>query len=472
MRKPANEKIDNYDEDVQKLYITFMLRDAVGFALSQNIIKPDYFEDFLKPTVRFIMAHADEYKILPTPAQVQATTKYEVLNIDEPEVVNQRQWFLDAIEGFCRHKALELIVLDGLDLIQNGHYGEIETRVKDAMTISLLRDLGTDYFADPKGRLTEMRNSNHNISTGWKVLDAKLGGANFGGFSPGTLNVFAGGSGSGKSLFLQNLALNYVMGGYNVVYFTLELSADLVSMRIDAMISAVPPKDIFRRLDEVDLKVRMTGKHHQGKLRIKKMPESGTTANDLRAYLKEYEIQFGVKPEVIIVDYLDLMHSNNARIDPSDLFVKDKYTSEELRAMADEWHAIGITASQLNRSSVEAENFNHSHIAGGISKINTADNVFAIATSLAMRERGEYGLQFLKTRSSAAVGQTITLKYDPGSLRISDPDPEDATKIKPAATIGAEIKKKLAAAETPPEEADKKKPEVAPKDLLARIRRT
>ena len=86
---------------------------------------------------------------------------------------------------------------------------------------------------------------------------------------------------------------------------------------------------------------------------------------------------------------------------------------------------IFVTASQLNRQSVEEIEFDHSHIAGGLSKIQTADNVIGIFTSRAMRERGRYQIQLMKTRSSAGIGSKIDLMFDVDSLRITDLDDED-----------------------------------------------
>ena len=109
-----------------------------------------------------------------------------------------------------------------------------------------------------------------------------------------------------------------------------------------------------------------------------------------------------------------------SRISAENLFVKDKYVSEELRNLAMELNTLFVTASQLNRSSVEEIEFDHSHISGGISKINTADNLIGIFTSRAMRERGRYQIQLMKTRSSSGVGQKIDLEFDVDSLRIRD----------------------------------------------------
>ena len=114
----------------------------------------------------------------------------------------------------------------------------------------------------------------------------------------------------------------------------------------------------------------------------------------------------------------------SAKVSPNDLFVKDKYVSEELRNLAKELNVLFVTASQLNRSAVEEIEFDHSHISGGISKINTADNVFGIFTSRAMRERGKYQIQCMKSRSSTGVGMKIDLDYNIETMRITDPGEE------------------------------------------------
>jgi hypothetical protein len=85
-----------------------------------------------------------------------------------------------------------------------------------------------------------------------------------------------------------------------------------------------------------------------------------------------------------------------------------------------ELNTVFVTAAQLNRGAVEEIEFDHSHISGGLSKIQTADNVFGIFTSRAMRERGRYQLQLMKTRNSGGVGQKIDLEFDIDSLRIRD----------------------------------------------------
>jgi replicative DNA helicase len=241
---------------------------------------------------------------------------------------------------------------------------------------------------------------------------------------------------------MQNLAVNWATAGLNGVYLTLELSEGLSAMRIDSMMTNVSTKEVFKDLDTVEMKVRMVGKK-AGHLQIKYMPAQ-SNVNDIRAYLKELQIKLGWNIDFLLIDYLDLIMPVSAKVSPNDLFVKDKYVSEELRNLAKELNCVFVTASQLNRSAVEEIEFDHSMIAGGLSKINTADNVFGIFTSRAMRERGRYQLQLMKTRSSSGVGQKIDLEFDVESLRIRDlgEDEEYQQFKKQSSSIYEQIKSK------------------------------
>jgi hypothetical protein len=134
----------------------------------------------------------------------------------------------------------------------------------------------------------------------------------------------------------------------------------------------------------------------------------------------------------------------STKVSAENLFIKDKYVSEELRNLAMELNTVFVTAAQLNRGAVEEIEFDHSHISGGLSKIQTADNVFGIFTSRAMRERGRYQLQLMKTRNSSGVGQKIDLGFDLDTLRIIDIGDEDEQSTAPqggASAIAAALKR-------------------------------
>ena len=408
----------NYTFDVQKLYLEMMLADAESFARAQNIFTPKSFDRKLQPIAKFIKDYVDEYKVMPEVDQVNAKfdIKLKTAKDLDPSHFN---WLLDEFETFSRHKALEGAILQSADLLEKGDYGPVEDMVKEAVNVGLTRDLGTDYFDDPKGRLEFLKSSHGQVSTGWPSIDKKL----FGGFNKGELNIFAGGSGAGKSLFLQNLAVNWSLAGLNVVYISFELSEALAAMRIDAMTTNIPTRQVMKQMADVEMKVKML-KKKAGNLQLKYLPAS-STISEVKSYIKELELKNKKKIDAVLIDYLDLMMPKSKKVSPSDLFVKDKYVSEELRNFAVEKQCILATASQLNRASVEEIEFDHSHIAGGLSKVQTADNVIGIFTSRAMRERGRYQIQFMKTRSSSGVGHKVDLEFDIDTLRIRNLEEEE-----------------------------------------------
>ena len=363
----------DYSTELQKLFLEMILQNPESFVRVQNIFNPENFDRSLRAAAKFFQQHVAEYSTLPTVEQIQAVSQVELRPI--PDLIdNHYDWFMTEFENFTKRKELERAILQSADLIEKGEYDPVEKLIKDAVQISLTKDLGTDYFADPRARLLKIKSNNGQVTTGWPTLDKRL----FGGMNRGELNIFAGGSGSGKSLFMQNIAINWITQGLNGVFLTLELSEELCAMRMDSMVANVSTREIFRDLDTVEMKVKMAGKK-SGSLRIKYMPAQ-SNVNQIRAYLKELEVQTNRRADFIMVDYLDLVMPVSAKVSPNDLFVKDKYVSEELRNLAKELNILMITASQLNRSAVEEIEFDHSHISGGISKINTADNVFGIFT--------------------------------------------------------------------------------------------
>ena len=419
--------INDYNIDVQTLFLRMMVTNAELYTRVMNIMNAEHFDRRLRPVAEFIIEHTKKYNVMPEPIQIKATTDVSVDRLDELDE-GHYDWFLEEFESFTKRQALERAILKSADLLEKGEYEPVEKLIKDAVQISLQKDMGTDYFADPRGRLMALKSNNGQNSTGWPVLDQKL----YGGFNRGELQIFAGGSGSGKSLIMQNLAVNWAQNGLSGVYVTLELSEGLCSMRIDSMMTDTSSREIFKDIDNVEMKVKMVAKK-AGQLRIKYMPAQ-SNVNDIRAYVKELQIQTGMKVDFLCIDYLDLIMPVSAKVSPSDLFVKDKYVSEELINLAKELNVLFVTASQLNRSAVEEIEFDHSHISGGISKINTADNVFGIFTSRSMRERGLYQIQLMKTRSSSGVGQKIELKFDVETLRITDDGTDESYKAQPSGT--------------------------------------
>ena len=430
---------EDYTPDLQKLYLEFLLADKDLFVRCNAILESSYFDRQFRDTVDFVKKHAEEYQDVPLLEQVKAVSGLEISDVSDKLSKEHKDWFMDNFEQFCRHKALEAAILKSADKLENKEYGTVEGIIKAATEIGLAKNFGTDYWEDPAGRIQSIKDNRGQNTTGWETFDRVL----YGGFNPGELNIFAGGSGSGKSLFMQNLALNWSLQGKNVVYISLELSEELCAMRLDAMLTGMSTKDVMKNSSDVELRVKMASKK-AGRLQVIQM-KNGSTINDIKAYLREYQIQNDIHVDALLVDYLDLMMPITVKVNPSDQFIKDKFVSEELRNLATELGILFVTASQLNRSAVDEIEFDHSHIAGGISKINTADNLIGIFSSRAMRERGRVQIQFMKTRSSSGVGSKLDLKFNMDSLRIQDLD-EDEQEDTTTTSIYQKLKTKSSVA--------------------------
>jgi len=409
-----------FDIEKQKILIELLLGNAELFARCNSIIKPNYFDPSLKKSVAFIQDFFETYKEIPKPNIVKAETG---LSADITSITKAEQEYVSVeIEKFCQVSAAIDAVFAGPDLIEKGDLETVWQNIKAAASISLNKDLGISYFDNVSSRLRDLLDNSPTMSTGWADVDEALGG----GIARQEMLLFAAASGVGKSICMANLAVNLVEQGYNGIYFSLELADRVVAKRFDSMVTKMSQGDILKNIEEVAARVnRYKNNGNIGELFIKRMPESVTTANHIRAYIKEFrQAHPQIKLDFIAVDYVDLMATNRG-ISGDNIWLADKYKSEELRAIGAEEDCAVITASQLGRASWEAERIGQQHIQGGISKIQTCDSMIAIIQSEQMRAAGEYMFEFVKTRNSGGVGSQTALKWDPIALRVTTLDDPD-----------------------------------------------
>lgn len=425
------------DNNKQKLLIEYLISSPDTFATCQGIINPDFFDPEFRNTVSFIKKYYDEFNTTPDPAQIKAETNVTVTKRDvKPDSI---AWCSQQVEKFCRQRAMEKAILNSVADVNAGNIEKVEARVREALLISLNKDLGVRYYDDPQTRLAKMLEGGATVPTLWPSVDELL----FGGISRKELLLVSANSGGGKSIVLANLALNFSDQGYNVLYASLELSENVIAQRLDTMVTGISRKEWKTRVDEIAHQVRNAGQN-KGHIDIKQFPV-GTTANQIHAYLKEYYLKYGFMPDMLVMDYVDLMHPNE-KVDLSDLWTKDKLCSEQLRDIGVRHNMFVATASQLNRSAINATHQDHSQIAGGISKINTADVYWSILMNETMRAKGEIAFHFQKTRNSDGVGKTVYLTWDAKFLRIRDKKDDSSSSLvfnKKPKQPSAELKESL-----------------------------
>ena len=403
------------DEKKQKLLIEYLLSSPDTFALCQNIVDPDYFDPEYRNSVAFMKQYFDEYNTTPSNEQVDAETNNEFVTreVSKDEIT----YCSNEIETFCKRKAIEKAILKSPQLIEEGDYGTVEAIVKDAVTISLNKNLGLDYFNTVEERLEMMLNESPTLSTGWAGVDELL----FGGLSRKEMLLVSASSGGGKSITLANLGFNYAEMGYNVLYVSLELSPEIIAQRYDTMYTGIS-RQIWRdEVNTISTKVIAAGeKEGMGRIDIIQM-STGTSANDIRAFLKEYYLHHNFMPDLLVLDYIDEMAPNET-VSADNVWEKDRRCATQLRQIGVDENMIVATASQLNRSAVGATHHDHSQIAGGISKINVADVYWSIIMSENQKAAGEMIFNFQKTRNSDGVGKSLYMRWDNKYLRIRDGD--------------------------------------------------
>jgi hypothetical protein len=396
----------------QKLLIEYLISSPDTYALCKSIVRAEYFSPRLRNTVDFIHDYYDKYNSIPSIDQIEVETDVKLK--EHKTTHDQIAYCLKEIETFCKQEALKAAIFSAPELIEAENYGQVSAAISDALLVSLNHNLGLDYFNDPVARIKKQASQPLRTPTTWHKFDDAL----YGGLARTELLLLSANSGGGKSITLANLAINFVMQNLSVLYITLELSENLISRRFDTMFTGV--SSILWQSKHKELAPTLIAIGDvAAKLVIKHMP-SGTNCNTIRAYLKEFELKYNYIPDMLIVDYLDLMGANE-HVSADNVWEKDKRATEQLRDIGEDYNMFLATASQQNRAAIGAEVLHQGHIAGGISKVNTADIHVSILLDPSMKASGEIGFVFLKTRNSDGVGKTVYLKWDNTQLRIFNP---------------------------------------------------
>lgn len=398
--------------DKQLLLFECLISNQPLYALCDSIIKPSYFDPTLRSTVTFTKEYFNKYNKLPNTKQIKVETgiTLETYEIESAEI----EYVTDELERFCRNKAIEHAILTAPSLLEAEDFGKIMTTMQDAISVGLVKDLGIEYFHNPEERLRRQLDNPNVYPTGWVELDEALDG----GIGRQELLQLMANSGVGKSVTMLNIARNLLRQGLNGVYISLEMSGEKIANRADAILSGFSNKELLEHISEVSATVINTSAKY-GRFWIKRMPESTTTSSHIRSYIIEFIRVNGFTPDFIVIDYLDLM-TTDKKIDLDNLFVKDKYVTEEVRAIGLTFDAIMISASQMGRGALEAEQINQGHIQGGISKVNTVDNLIALLQTDMMKAAGEFILELIKTRNSDGKGKQILLRWNRRTLELTD----------------------------------------------------
>lgn len=433
------------DELQQYYVICSLLSNSSIFGRAKAALKPEYFDVAWQPTIKYVLEHSDQYNSVPSIDEVNMMVRppvkipfMPVKDLDNN--LGAQQNILDIVDSFCRQRALNLAIIEGAERIAKGDTDTISGLIEEAQRVGIKKDYGINITLDElAGELDEggsleqwMKKTEKEIGTigtGWKNFDNNIDG----GFGWGQLIYIISPSGGGKSLALANLGLNFALQGYNVLYFTFELAQELVGKRILAMGSSIPyralQKDFAKAKDTFQTKIHSA--EQLGMFRVIDIPQK-STINDIDSRIRDIEMQFKRKFQIVILDYADLMGCRNKRIDSNNINLVGKEIAEDLRGWAKartkaESPTLVLTASQVGKEAMSEMEFNMNDMAGSAWKINTADMIFSVRTNRTMRENGEYEIKILKNRNGGAVDKTMKIKYNQDTLLMYDTEEVEST---------------------------------------------
>lgn len=382
MSEETVESLAKFGRTFQEKACHAFIQDTLFAEQISDIIKPDFFElRYLQHVAEKYFDFKQKYKTYPSLDVLETIT---VNNSDEDDLVKTQvkeylekvkvthlngdmRYIQDTFLEFARKQSLKEGLIKAIDQMESGNYDSIRTIINDSLNKGVARDLGHEYkeCLSQRGK----KSVRHPISTGWQVLDKAFNG----GWERQTLSTFIAPTGAGKSMFLVNCGAAALEQGLNVVYVTLEMADWKIGIRFDSYYSGVEINEVSNNQDKVQNVINDTVK---GRLFIKEWPTKQASVQTIRAYLQRLAATREFKPDILLVDYADLLRGSGA--------TKDKRfelegTYEDLRALAQELNIVVITADQTNRSGLESEIVTVSQIGESYGKAQVCDVILTVS---------------------------------------------------------------------------------------------
>jgi replicative DNA helicase len=438
------DTLSKYGQSFQAKVISALLTDVRMMDTLCEIIDKKFFEsDANKWIVQEIKDYYDEYKKEPT----LDVFKGQVSKLDNPSlkkaVVEQLktvytqigqddfEYVKNEFTSFCINQNMKNVILQSVDLLKSGNYDRIKDLVDKAMKVGIESDLGMDYLLDFEERFSET--GRETVATGWECVDDLMGG----GLGPGELGVVVAPSGVGKSWMLACLGAAAVRAGKTVVHYTLELSQHYVGLRYDTVFTHIPSTTLKEKKDEVYSKL----KRLPGKLKVKYYPPKGASSKTIQLHIEKM-IAAGNKPDLIIVDYADLLLSHSNKTDST--YAEQGGVYIDLRGMSGELQIPIWTASQTNRSAIDSEVIEADKIADSYAKVMNADFIMSLSRKAKDKLNNTARVHIMKNRFGSD-GLTFPSKMDTntGTIDVYAATSSDGIIASKESASGAEMEKQM-----------------------------
>ena len=383
MNSQEQVSFSRYGKSFQEGLAALILEDRAFCDQVQEVLETEYFElKYLQVFVDKIFSYKEEYNVHPTSKILTTILRIE-LDEETDTVKKQTRDFFARIYNaeikdaefvkntaldFCRKQVLKSAMIQSVSLLKSSSFDEIAKVINDALKLGNDSDFGYDYIQDFEKRF-EVK-ARDPIATGWDEIDALLQG----GLGNGELGVVIAPTGAGKSMALVHLGTQAMKAGKTVVHYTLELQDTSIGIRYDSCVTGVGLSELRSFKEMIYEKVQEI----KGKLIIKEYPTKSATTQTIKIHLEKLK-QKDIKVDMILVDYGDLLKpvitTREKRHDLESIY-------EELRAIAQIYKCPVWTASQTNRSGLNAEVITMEAISEAYSKCFVADFIFSVSRTI------------------------------------------------------------------------------------------
>ena len=423
--------------NIQKIILKTLINDEEYCRKALPHIKAEYFEDEYKPVYELILSFLQKYNKLPNSSAldvefqksdyINKSNRNEIHNLivdlkNYEEV--EREWLLNSTEEWCKQRAVYLAIIKSIGIIDGKDKqltdGAIPGILSKALQVSFDTNVGHDYFENSNNRYDFYHLQEDKIPFDIALLNTITKG----GVSNKTLNIILAGTGVGKSLAMCHFASANLSAGQNVLYITLEMAEERIAERIDANLFDVPidqletlPRELF------DSKVNTLKGKTRGKLIVKEYPTATAHVGHFRALLDELKLKKDFVPDVVYIDYLNIMSSSRVKglggsINTYSLI---KAIAEELRGLAVEnnipvWSATQVTRTGFGNTDVELTDTSESF---GLPA--TADLMFALISTDQLEGMNQLMVKQLKNRyNDPTQNKRFVVGIDRSKMRLYD----------------------------------------------------
>lgn len=397
------------------------------FASVSQFIKPDLFaRGETKYVIAEILNLYEKYNTIPTRAMLRDHIESK-LTIDDPfedifKIVDRKVDYRevpiikDLLLDWARKKAFGLIYTsEAVDAFKDGNYEHIENILKEANKIVDFGNNAGLWFFENLDILFQKDLIEHK-TTGFPRLDKIL---NNGGPSAKEVVCWLAATNVGKSILLCNNAIASLKGpnadgslGQDVLLITYEMDVFKIAMRCLAAIANVPQDQLLDHEDMIKRMVKSLQNTYKKRFLIYEYPPDECSVDHIYALLANLKRTKGWKPDVIILDYMDLMVSRVKKYNDNE-YTRQKHVATEIRGLAKNENVLVFTATQTNRGGMDNELVDLNKAAESFGKQFALDYVISLNQSIDERNSDPAQLRFFIAKNrNGAKHQTITCEID------------------------------------------------------------